>query len=295
MIDFLKARWVCAVFSIVILSSFIAGFIYKKAVKGSAFEYNIDFTGGTQALFKFEKPMSILNLRKILEKGGWANANTTEFAGHENEIMVRVKESVNDAKGLAEHMREVIAKAAPENPVKLMQSESVGESVGSVLRSNSIYAILFCIIVILLYIMFRFRSFAFGFGTVMALLHDTIVMLGACIFLNIEISMTVIGAILALIGYSNNDTIVNFAQIRKNLKVMHGASLYEIINTSVNQMLRRTILTSFATALTVLAMYMFGGEILRDFSLIFLIGIVIGTYSSIYVASPMILWLYKEK
>ena len=135
---------------------------------------------------------------------------------------------------------------------------------------------------------------AFGLGAVVSLVHDTVVMLGACIFLNIEISMTVIGAILALLGYSNNDTIVNFSQIRKNIKQMRGASLYDIINTSVNQMLRRTILTSAATALTVLAMLIFGGEVLRDFSLIFLIGIIFGTYSSIYIASPIVMWFYKE-
>lgn len=292
MIDFLKARWVCATISFFIFAVFIAGFFYKRATKGSAFEYSIDFTGGTQALFKFAKPMSTIQLKGILEKGGWPHVIAGEFAA--DEIMVRVKEYTNDAKGLAEHMREAITKAVPENPVQLMQSESVGESVGEVLRWNSFYAVFLSIIAILMYIAFRFRSWAYGMGAVVSLVHDTVVMLGACMFLDIEISMMVIGAILALLGYSNNDTIVNFSQIRKNVKQMHGVSLYDIINTSVNQMLRRTLLTSFATALTVLAMLFFGGEVLRDLSLIFLIGIIFGTYSSIYIASPIVMWFYKE-
>lgn len=293
MIDFLKARWICAGFSLLIFATFIGGFFYKRATKGSAFEYSIEFTGGTQALFKFEKPMSAKKLIETLEKAGWPHVMVGEFA-EKDEIMVRVKEFTNDAKGLAEHMREAISQAIPDNQVTLMQSEAVGESVGSMLRSNSFYAILFSILAILLYIAFRFWSLAFGLGAVVSLVHDTVVMLGACMFLNIEISMVVIGAILALLGYSNNDTIVNFSQIRKNIKQMRGTSLYDIINTSVNQMLRRTIMTSVATALVVLAMLVFGGEVLRDFSLIFLIGIIFGTYSSIYIASPVVLWFYKE-
>lgn len=293
MIDFLKARWVCAGISLLIFVAFIGKFFYNRATRGSAFDYSIEFTGGTQALFKFEKPMSAKKLIEILEKAGWPHVMVGEFA-EKDEIMVRVKEFTNDSKGLAEHMREAIIQAAPDNSVTLMQSEAVGESVGSVLRSNSFYAVLFSILAILLYIAFRFWSVAFGLGAVVSLVHDTIVMLGACMFLNIEISMVVIGAILALLGYSNNDTIVNFSQIRKNIKQMRGASLYDIINTSVNQMLRRTILTSGATALVVLAMLIFGGEALRDFSMIFLIGIIFGTYSSIYIASPVVMWFYKE-
>lgn len=292
MIDFLKARWVCAAISLSLFGLFIGGFVYKHVQKGSAFEYDIDFTGGTQALFKFAKPIHVTQLRDILSNAGWSHANTREFAA--DEILVRVKEFTNDSKGLAEHMREAIAKAVPDNPVELIQSEAVGESIGSMLRWNSIYAIILSILAILLYIGFRFRSLAFGLGAISALIHDIVAMLGACMIFNIEISMTVIGAILALLGYSNNDTIVNFAQIRKNIKQMHGASMYTIINTSVNQMLRRTILTSVATGLTVLAMFIFGGEVLRNFSLMFLIGIVVGTYSSIYIASPIVLWFYKE-
>lgn len=292
MIDFLKARWICAFISLSFFGLFIGTFIYRYAQNKPFFDYDIDFTGGTQALFKFEKPIHVTQLRTILTNAGWPHANTREFSA--DEILVRVKEFTNDSKGLAEHMRETIAKAIPDNQVFLMQSEAVGESVGSMLRLNSIYAIILSILAILLYIAFRFRSLAFGLGAVSALVHDVVAMLGACMLFNIEISMTVIGAMLALLGYSNNDTIVNFAQIRKNIKHMHGASLYNIINTSVNQMLRRTILTSVATGLTVLAMFIFGGEVLRSFSLMFLIGIVVGTYSSIYIASPIVLWFYRE-
>lgn len=294
MIDFLKARWICATFSLIIFGAFFAGAWYKYSTKNSVFDYAIDYTGGTQVHFKFAKPMSTITVRDILSKAGWPNTMVREFSSSDSEIQVRTKDLATDATGLAERMRLAIAKEVQDNTVTVMESQAVGDSIGHDLWMNSIYAILFSILAILLYIAFRSRSLVFGFGIVVALLHDVIVMLAACIFLDIEISQTVIGAILALMGYSNNDTIVNFSQIRKNIKGMRGSSLYDIINTSLNQMLRRTILTSVATALTVLSMLFFGGQALHDFSLIFLIGIGIGTYSSIYVASPIVLWFYKE-
>ncbi len=301
MIDFLKARWICAAGSVLILVLFVGGALYKYKTTGSIFEYAIDFTGGTQALLKFDKNVSAKAVGDILkkaseqdpQKAGWKNCLVRDFS--EKEIAIRVKEVTTDSKGLAETIREVINKAQPDNQAILMSSESVSESVGSGLRWNSVLAVILAMLAILLYIAFRFRSMAFGMGAVVALLHDTVVMLGACMFLNIEISMTVIASILALLGYSNNDTIVNFAQIRKNLKLMHGTSIYDIINISVNQMLRRTIRSSLATALPVTAMLIWGGEVLRDFSIIFLIGIIFGTYSSIYIASPIIMWFHKEK
>lgn len=293
MIDFLKARFACAIFSVVIICSFFGVFFYKLYTQGHAFEYSIDFTGGTSALLKFEKPVSTLEVKKILENVGYKDFTTRDFSA--TEVLVRTKEHEADAKGLAEKMREQIASALPNNIVELLQCEAVGKSVGEVLRAKSVYAIFFSILAILLYIAFSFWSFAFGFGAVVALIHDTIVMLFVCMFFGREISMTVIGAILALLGYSNNDTIVIFSQIRKNLKSMRGARLYDIVNTSLNQVLRRTLLTSSATALVVISMLIFGGETLRDFSLILLVGIAFGTYSSIYIASPIMMLFYREK
>lgn len=293
MIDFLRFRYIAVLFSCVLISIFVGVFIYKRQTTGHAFEYSIDFTGGTQALLKFEKPVSTVEIKNILAKAGWPNVITRDFS--ETEVLVRVKEYTPDAKGLAERMREKIAESIPDNKIELLESETIGESVGAVLRSKSMYAIGFAIIAMLLYIALTFWSFAFGIGAIAALVHDAIMMLGICMLFSREISMTTIGAIMAILGYSVNDTIVIFAQIKKNIKKMRGESLSEVVNASLNQTLRRTLLTSFSTILAISAMFIFGGEVLRGFSLMLLIGIVFGTYSSIYIASPVMMLFYRKR
>ena len=146
----------------------------------------------------------------------------------------------------------------------------------------------------LLYIWLRFFSVSFGVGAVVSLFHDAIVILGIFLLFDKEISINVISAILAVLGYSINDTIVIFTKIRQNIKTMRDVPIAKIVNTSINQTLSRTILTSFSTALVVLSLFILGGEALRDLSLALLIGIIFGTYSSIYIASPLMLLLYKE-
>lgn len=268
-------------------------YIYKWQTRGYTFVYSVDFTGGTQVLLKFQKPVDVCELKDILENNGWKNPITREFSAPE-EVLVRVSEFSNDPKGLAERMRLAIESKLPENQVTILQNEAVGPGVGQALRWNFFWAVLIALIAILIYIAIRFWSFAFAAGAIVALIHDPVAILGVFLMFDREISINVIGVILAVIGYSINDTIVIFSRIRDNLVKMKGATLYEIVNTSINKTLRRSVLTSLATALTVLAMLIFGGEALRDFSLALLIGIVFGTYSSIYIASPVMMWLYKE-
>lgn len=268
-------------------------YIYKWQTRGYTFVYSVDFTGGTQVLLKFQKPVNVCELKDILENNGWKNPITREFSAPE-EVLVRVSEFSNDPKGLAERMRQAIETKIPGNQVTILQNEAVGPGVGQALRWNFFWAVLIALIAILIYIAFRFWSFAFAAGAIVALIHDPVAILGVFLMFDREISINVIGVILAVIGYSINDTIVIFSRIRDNLVKMKGASLYEIVNTSINKTLRRSVLTSLATALTVLAMLIFGGEALRDFSLALLIGIIFGTYSSIYIASPVMMWLYKE-
>ena len=156
------------------------------------------------------------------------------------------------------------------------------------------YAITLALILMLLYIWLRFLSISFGVGAVVSLLHDAIVILGVFLLLDKEISVNVVSAILVVLGYSMNDTIVIFTKIRQNIKTMKNTSIDNIVNTSINQTLRRTILTSFSTALVVFSLFILGGEALRDLSLALLIGIIFGTYSSIYIASPLC-YLYIKK
>lgn len=292
MIDFLKYRIACAIYSVCLITAFIGAYVYKTNTRGEAFTYSIDFTGGTQVLLKFDKPISSSNLKDIVEQSGWSGAQLREFSS--SEFLVRVKEVASDAKGLGERIRTAVESGMPGVKVSMEQTESVGAGVGASLRYNSFKAIIIGMILMLLYIAIRFWSVGFAVGAVVALVHDALVMVAVFLFLNKEISVNIIGAILAVLGYSINDTIVIFAQIRENLQKMQGESLYNIVNTSINQTLRRTLLTSFATALTVLSMFLLGGEVLRDFSLALLVGIIFGTYSSIYIASPMMMLLYKK-
>ncbi len=292
-IDFVKYRSLTALFSLSILSAFAGLCLYRYNTRGEIFTYSIDFTGGTQVLFKFDKPISTIKLKNILEKKGWAGAITREFS--ESEILVRVKGFSNDAKGLGDQIRKEIHDELPEYTIDVLQSESVGPGIGQALRWKSVRAVLFALIAMLIYIAIRFLSFAYALGAVMALFHDALIMLGTFLLLDREISINVIGAMLAVLGYSINDTIVIFSQIRDNIKSMGSASLSDVVNVSINHMLRRTVLTSISTGLAVGAMFVLGGEALRDFSLVLLVGIVFGTYSSVYIASPVMMLLYRRK
>jgi len=292
MIDFLRVRYITACFSLLLFLGFIGVAVHRYQQRGSVFSYSIDFTGGTQVLMKFDKPVSAVRVREIIEQAGWPGAVTREFSVQE--VLIRVKEFVNDAQGLSERMKQAIMAQLPEYQITVVQSDAVGSGVGESLRMKSLYAVLVALIAMLMYIAFTFWSWAYATGAVVALFHDACVILFAFVLFDFEISVNVIGAILAVLGYSINDTVVIFSQIRENSNTMGGSSLYDIVNVSLNQTLRRTILTSLATAIPVLIMYCFGGEALRDFAFALMIGIVFGTYSSIYIASPIMMLLTQK-
>lgn len=290
MIDFLKYRYVCAVFSAMLIATFIGGFIYR-----GGFSYSVDFTGGTQLKVRFDKPLSADALRDALSKGSardWKSIQVVEFSP--TEFRVRVKNVDTDMQALAQHLLEDIAKADADNHVEMQSIDSVGAAVGETLKKKSMYAIFWGLLAMLAYITIRFK-FAYAMGAVLALAHDALVIGAVFIVLGKEISIDVIAAILAILGYSVNDTIVIFARIRENLGIMPTKSLTEVVNTSLNQTLRRTILTSVATLLVVAALFVLGGDALRDFSLALLLGIMFGTYSSIYIASPIMMLFTKQQ
>ncbi|HSW73871.1 MAG TPA: protein translocase subunit SecF [Candidatus Limnocylindria bacterium] len=293
MIDFLRYRFAIASVSLLILVGALGTYIYKEKTYGQAFKYSIDFTGGTQVLLRFAQPVNIEQLKGVLDQAGWSGAITREFSA--TEVLVRVRDFVNDANGLGVKIQQALVAAMPENPASILQSEAVGAGVGAELRWNAIMAVLVALLALLVYIALSFWSVAFAVGAVIALAHDALVMLSFYLLFDREISITGIGAILAVLGYSINDTIVIFSSIRSHIKKSHGASLYHVVNASINQTLRRTLLTSFSTLLTVVPMFVLGGEALRDFTLTLLIGIIFGTYSSIYIASPVMMLLYKQK
>lgn len=292
MIDFLKYRYVCALFSLCIFAAFIGGIIYKRQTRGEAFIYSVDFTGGTQVLLGFSEPVSSAKVVSILESHGWQGATTREFGP--KEVLVRVKFFESDSRGLASRMQAVLEEALPGVKVEIRQTDSVGSGVGESLRWKSVQAVVIALLMMLLFIWWRFRSFAFAIGNVVSLFHDAIVILTFVLWFDYEISLNVIAAILFILGYSINDTIVIFSRIRENMRKMKTQSLEYITNLSINETLRRTLLTSFATTLVVIALILFGGEALRVLALSLLIGIVFGTYSSIYIASPVMLLFARD-
>lgn len=286
MIDFLRYKYVCALFSLIIFITTIGAYFYR-----GGFNYSVDFTGGTQVLLKFTNSVGVEEVKEVLKHQGYKGVDVREFS--KNELLIRVQEFISDIKGVAEKIRSTLQQKFVNNDITILQTDSVGAGIGSNLRADSIKAIIIALLLMLVYIGFRFK-FAFALGAVVALFHDAIVILAFFLITNKEISIDVIGAILTILGYSVNDTIVIFNQIRQNLKKMKDVSLDKIVNISINQTLRRTILTSFATTLVVASLIAVGGESLRSLSLALLIGIVFGTYSSIYMASPVMLLFYKK-
>jgi preprotein translocase SecF subunit len=200
----------------------------------------------------------------------------------------------NSVEKLPEAMRAELEKELPETIVEIQKTDAITAGVGETMRWKSAQAVIVGLIFMLLYIALRFWSFAFAAGAVFALFHDVIVILAFFLFFDFEISLNVIGAVLAVLGYSINDTIVIFSRIRENIVRLPGHTLRQIVNISLNETLRRTLLTSFATTLVVVPLAIFGGEVLRTLSIALLIGFVFGTYSSIYIASPVMMLLYRK-
>jgi len=293
MIDFLRYRHLCLAFSLALIGSFIVTAVYRYQTHGSVFTLSVDFTGGTQVLLRFKNPVDSSDVKAAVTDAGWKGATARYFS--KQDILVRVADFSSDVQGVATHLLGVVQAAFPDNEVTIQQTEQVGEGVGQELWWWSLISILIALAAMLAYIAIRFFSFSYALGAVVALFHDALVMLGVFLFLDREISVNVIGAILAIMGYSINDTIVIFSRIRNRLRTSRGAQLTEVINQSINQTLKRTILTSISTGLPVMAMLILGGEALRDFSIALLVGIIFGTYSSVYIASPIMMLFHRKE
>lgn len=293
MVDFLKYRKLSLFFFVVLFASVVGVYAYKATNNESAFTYSVEFTGGTQALLDFKQPVTVENINKILDSAGWDGAIVRAFSS--KEILIRVKEYSNDPQGLAEKMRLILNDGLTENEAEIKSVDSVGPGIGADLRNSSIMAILIALFLMLLYVAVRFRSFAFAIGALSALFHDALIILATYLFFDFEISMSVVAAILLILGYSINDTIVIFSRIREVMGRIRNVPISEVVNISLNETLKRSIYTSVSTALVVLSLIIFGGPAIQTLSIPFLIGIVFGTYSSIFVASPVMLLFYNKK
>jgi preprotein translocase subunit SecF len=292
MINFLKYRTFSAIFSCLILLTCVSAYVYNYSAYGSGFNYSVDFTGGTQVLVEFDKSVTVSALTQALEKE-YQGVLIREFS--DKEFIIRIKDVKADVKELSQSIKKLLLNELNVSRVDIKQVDSVSGGMGKTLRDNSIYAVVVSLLLMLVYIAVRFRSFGYAFGALVSLFHDAVVILTYFLLTYKEIDINVIGAVLVVLGYSVNDTIVIFARIRENIKEYTSESLDTIVNISLNQTLGRTIKTSVATSLVVLSLLIFGGQILRGLSVSLLIGMIFGTYSSIYMASPIMLLFNKKR
>ena len=282
-IDFLGKRKLAFVFSGLLLVASIVSLATQGLLMG------IDFTGGTLVEVGYKQSADLSELRNALAEGGFSDATVQHF-GTTKDVLIRLKpqEGVSSAE-LSNRVLAAINKKTTE-PADLRRVEYVGPQVGDELAEDGGLAMLYSIFGILIYVAWRFE-YKFSLGSVAALVHDVIITLGFFSIFRLEFDLTVLAAVLAVIGYSLNDTIVVFDRIRENFRKLRHGHPEEIMNVSLNETLSRTLMTSFTTILVLIALAVLGGEIIHNFSIALLVGIFIGTYSSIYVASPVVLAL----
>ncbi len=248
----------------------------------------IDFTGGIQIEISFETAPNIENVRSNLASGGYDDA-IVQNSGSSQDLMVRIPPRNGvDNKKIGEDVIGMLQ--ASENSVTLKSSEYISAQVGEELTEQGGLAMIFALIMIMIYIVFRFQ-WKFSIGAVLALIHDVMITLGIFSFFQLTFDLSVLAAILAVVGYSLNDTIVIFDRIRENFRSMRTAQTLDILNSAITQTIKRTIITSSTTLLVLLSLYVFGGSSLEGFSIALIVGVLIGTYSSIFVASTSIFYL----
>lgn len=254
----------------------------------------IDFAGGTSVQLKFNKPVDLGQVRALLAENGLKDSEPQQFAGGDR-IMVRLKRAEDSQVGMAQRVQDIFAKGLSDNPFVVEGTNEVGPAIGKDLQKAALWAIAISMLGIIAYIAWRFE-FKFGVAAAIATLHDLLAVLGLFMILNREISLLIITALLTLAGYSLTDTVVVFDRIRENLRDRRKESLGEVINQSINEVLSRTIVTSLTVLLVLLALFLLGGEVLHDFSLALIAGVCVGTYSSWFVASPIVYeWRMRER
>lgn len=258
--------------------------IVALAVNG--LKLGLDFTGGTLIEVKYSQPANLNDIRAVLQQNAYHDV-TVQFFGSEQDVLVRMSESYRA--DLGDTVLAALQKSTAEGvSVTLQRAEFVGSQVGEDLRDEGGLALLLAIATILVYVAFRFQM-KFSLGAVIALVHDVTITLGVFALFRIEFDLTVLAAILAIIGYSLNDTIVVADRIRENLRMMRETEVEEIINVSLTQTLDRTLMTSGTTLIVVLVLLLMGGELIHNFALALTVGIFVGTYSSIYIAASLLM------
>ena len=273
-IDFMAWRKIALSVSIILATVSILSLSLKQL------NYGLDFTGGSLVELHYPNEIEVGNIRQSLTNAGYEGAQVALF-GSTQDVLIKLPGSVSDTLGA--EIIQVLRQESSED-IDLRRIEYVGPQIGSELRDDGGLAMLLALGLMMIYITFRFQS-RFAGAAVLALIHDVIIVLGIFSLFNLDFDLTVLAALLAVIGYSLNDTIVVSDRIRENLRIQRRSDTEEVINLSLNQMLSRTLITSLTTLLVLMSLYLFGGELIKNFALALILGVVVGTYSSIYIAS----------
>ncbi len=279
--DFMRLRKAAMIVSLLLVIASIA----SLAVRG--LNLGLDFTGGTLLEVQYETPVALDTISSTLKASGYRDVTVQNF-GSETDVLVRMSEAFRD--NLGNEVLGILQDQTAGNQLTLLRSEFVGGQVGEELRDQGGLALLLALFVVMIYVAARFQL-KFSIGAVAALFHDVLIILGLFSIFQWEFDLTVMAALLAVIGYSLNDTIVVSDHIRENFRVLRRGDAAEVINYAINQTLGRTIMTSLTTALVLLALMIVGGDIIHNFSVALMIGVVVGTYSSVFVASSILMSL----
>ena len=260
------------------------------------FNLSIDFSGGTLVEVGFDEAPPLADVRAVVEGAGYSGAEVTYF-GNQNDVLIKVK-NIGEAAEAATEIDSLLQESFAGRQIDMRRTESVGPKIGSELKTAAFWAIIYSLAGIVLYISWRFE-FRFAIAAIVALVHDVLFTLGFFSITNKEISIPVIAAILTIVGYSLNDTIFVFDRIRENLRSRKREGYNVVVNASINETLSRTVVTSITTLVVVMCLTVLGGPVIRDFALALLIGVVVGTYSSIFIASPVLVawedWKVKRR
>jgi len=283
-IDFMGKRKVALIISGVLVA---LGLLTLLQIGRGAANVGIDFAGGTAVQLKFENPIAIDAARQDLGKHDIHDAELQEFT-QDHKLLIRVKTEGTIEENIAERIIQVFKQEFSTNQFVVDSSTEIGPTIGHRLQQDALLAITISLFGIILYVATRFEL-RFGVAAAIATFHDVLAVLGICYLLNVEITLLVVTALLTLAGYSLTDTVVVFDRIRENLRARRRTSILTIINNGINQVLSRTLVTTLTVVLVLLPLTLFGGTVLHDFSLALLLGVLVGTYSSIFVASPLLL------
>ena len=295
-IDFIKSRFF---FMTVSICSLLSGIILTLIV---GIDYGIDFVGGTEIQCAFKTHVEMTQIRNAVDASNIKGAEIKSY-GKEGQFLIRVKEtsaqSINNQKKISDDVIKILADKFPTNTVTKLGENTIGPKVGKEMRTQAFIAVFLSILAIMLYVAFRFE-FIYGLGAIIALVHDVIFTFGFVLFcgqiglVNLEFNQSMLAALLTVIGYSINDTVIIFDRIRENKEKHKGIPLRKLINLSINETLSRTINTVLTVVTVLVVMVLVAGPVLQGFSFTMLIGIIVGTYSSIYIASSFVIW-YSEK